>query len=1054
MGRSTRQVVYSSLPGAPPLLPPSSSASSFRSTRRRQPTSPSTDQFDDHENDVEEGDSDASSFKDEEVADLGSSSEDEFVRPPVRIRDASGPMGPGGAGESSAESLGRVIGGVEGKEEGGVRDWLGVSLPVRSTSKSGPTTVDAVQPPPRTSSTADPSRPRSPLTPPLTSSTSQFAPHPRSQSHGRSTSKSSSINDQLRRELPALHTSFESAPSAKEREHQQEQALRKKDGVSPPPYAHSPAQGGGPSVHWANNEHKQALLGPPSLPSSSRASDREAGDGHAHRDGYTNSPSLFRLPDLAANSKSLDFGAAPGVNGEGLFDPTSFNLAQFARPSGFVGLLVESRVVRTLLAESTILDVVALWRSLTTEEQQTVERERDVVEEMRVWGLGWAGYVRGAGSELELKGGWDRVGVNVVLEFCEFPFSRLCLPKPQVADEDAYCCQRLVSSLLEPPKTAFPPSQVLSISLATLLLRASHAALPPPGPHLIPFEEEDVLPPPLQPTPTALNPKTRMRGLPAGRLLVLPSPLAAQPQQSASNGSKSAVEGRNGAFSPLSGGGRSGAPSIQGSLNKRRSSISESVGIHWGGGKSSNGGYPPSAFTPGASSGRLAASSASIYSVDNKSKLAPPPPRLPEARRYEFQQPNPGQPGRRHRRQASDSQSLASTAFGGQGSSVYRQRGVSAGPSSVNMLAGSNSFGGGQSPDLGRGGSWLPDLNAPPVPAFAQPLRKSASKDGSWTSIPNGGSSSGRGSHSASTSFLGGNKWETTSSSESSSGRVTRRRSENQLVEPAFLSLTSPYRYGRAPLVKIVVPFLADVVWPSGPALKLCHRHLDTTGLLSKMKLGDLVENLAVSWRVRNVEGATGGGWTTGTMVYIPPYLHPLSTTHSHLGQQAATVNSPSGSAPSSASGGSKVAHLPASLNMFLLPPTYYHSVVPPPYIIYLDLQPFAAKINETLRLANQRGEVLSAGGDVLSLDQWVHEAGFFVEEPGPWEGTMVTLEADGTKEVSFPLALFSHCWSRACLILALLFVSKGQGRAPPARRRVVDQTTTVGDCRRQEYSR
>lgn len=430
MGRSTRQVVYSSLPGAPPLLPPSSSASSFRSTRRRQPTSPSTDQFDDHENDVEEGDSDASSFKDEEVADLGSSSEDEFVRPPVRIRDASGPMGPGGTGESSAESLGRVIGGVEGKEEGEVRDWLGVSLPVRSTSKSGLTTVDAVQPPPRSSSTADPPRPRSPLTPPLTGSTSQIAPPPRSQSHGRSTSKSSSINDQLRRELPALHTSFEPAPSAKEREHQQDQALRKKEGVSPPPYAHSLTQGGAPSVQWANNEHKQALLGPPSIPSSSRATDREVGDGHAHRDGYTNSPSLFRLPDLAANSKSLDFGAAPGPDGEGLFDPTSFNLAQFARPSGFVGLLVESRVVRTLLAESTISDVVALWQSLTAEEQRTVERERDVVEEVRVWGLGWAGYVRGAGKELELKGGWDRVGVNVVLDFCEFPFSRLCLPRP------------------------------------------------------------------------------------------------------------------------------------------------------------------------------------------------------------------------------------------------------------------------------------------------------------------------------------------------------------------------------------------------------------------------------------------------------------------------------------------------------------------------------------------------------------------------------------------------------------------------------------------------
>lgn len=595
-----------------------------------------------------------------------------------------------------------------------------------------------------------------------------------------------------------------------------------------------------------------------------------------------------------------------------------------------------------------------------------------------------------------------------------------------------------MASLLEPPTTAFPPSQVLAISLSTLLLRASHARLPPAGPHLIPFEEEDVLPPALQPTLAALNPKTRMRGLPAGRLLVLPSPLAAQPQQAPPSGSQSALDGRNGLSSPL--GGRPGSimsAAGGGSLRTRRSSLSESVGIHWGASRTrvnlgmggGGGPLPPSAFSP-STHAKLGPSSASIYSVDNHSKarLAPPPPRLPEARRYEFPQPLVGQPGRRHRRQASDSQSIMSTATtaygngidGGGGASMHRQRGVSAGPASSASHHGGGSLAHGvSSPDLGGQRAWLADpANAPPLPSFAQPLRKSASKDGSWSSFANGSSAGrggGGGSHSASASFLGGggggSKWETTTSgSESSSGRITRRRSETALVEPLFLTLTSPFKFGRAPLVKIVVPFPADVAWPSGPALKLCHRHLDSSGLLAKMKVGDLVENLAVSWRLRTAEGPAGTAWTTGTMVFIPPFLHPLSTTHAALAQ--ANAPSPAGS-PAPA----KLAHLPASLNMFLLPPSYYHGVVPPPHIIYLDLQPFAAKVADSLRLANQRAEVLSAGGDVLSLDQWVHEAGFFVEETGeggPWEGTMVTLEADGTKEVRADLFLCPTVLRRA----------------------------------------
>jgi hypothetical protein len=1077
--------------------------------------------------------SDASSFHDEELVDLGSSSEDEFLAvPTVVVR--SGALG---EGESSAESLGRPLDGGGKAPQPPVRDWLGVpGLPPVSTA-TAPAVSSALARPPRTSSFPSPT-PGAPASPARPQRAGSQGPGPLVAAEG-SHSRTPSASEKLRRELPALHTAFGGAPaeqaqhqpdgqrqqpaSAKEREHQLYQQLtaQQQHGgprsalASPPPYAHSPTS---------------------ALPSKAAlAAADEADDGvHAHRDGYTNSPSLFRLPDLGSSTNGGRLLSPLGAGSAGLggptrslasapsdgklFDPASFTLGSHSEsaPRGLVSLLACSssssshggpgkRVLKAILDELAIKDVVNLFSALGPQDRLRLEASKEAVEELRVWSLGWAGYMRGAlegSSVAHSREGWDRVGWAVILDFCTSPSCLLLVYRSRPLALTRFYAYP-VSAMLEPPTTAFPPGQVLSISLTTLLLRASHAIRPPAGPHLIPFEEEDVLPPPLQPTLAALNPKTRMRGLPAGRLLVLPSPLAAQPQQhqqqqhpaSAAafglSGSQSAIDGRNGPF----------PPPAKGSIRSRRSSISEAVGLHWGGGGSRTrasaaglggvgGGGPPSSFgQQQAPALKLAPSSASIYSVDNhsKAKLAPPPPRLPEPRRYEFPQPvgvGSGGAGRQHRRQASDSQSMMSSAgtlsFGGHAQSsighhhpqsIHRPRGVSAGPSATSASSSSQMLApslasGVSSPDLSNGHrSWMAELNAaPPVPAFAQPLRKSSSKDGSWTSLGAGSSSArgGGGSHSASASLLGGGRWDTASSSESSSGRMTRRRSdEAPLAEPLFLSLTSPYRFGRAPIIKIVVPFPADVLWPSGPALKLCHRHLDANGLLSKLRLGDLVENLAVSWRHRKKEGAAGAGWTTGTMVFIPPYLHPLSTTHASLAQAGASpataVPSPSSAKTAVADGSQaiKAAHLPASLNMFLLPPTYYHSVIPPPYIIYLDLTPFAGRVTETLRLANQRAEVLSAGGDVLSLDQWVHEAGFFIEESGaggPWEGTMVTLEADGTKEVrltgrlptvqnplglTFRLRVSPHrAKTRSSVVSTAHRPSAGRGRLSPPRAR------------------
>jgi hypothetical protein len=192
------------------------------------------------------------------------------------------------------------------------------------------------------------------------------------------------------------------------------------------------------------------------------------------------------------------------------------------------------------------------------------------------------------------------------------------------------------------------------------------------------------------------------------------------------------------------------------------------------------------------------------------------------------------------------------------------------------------------------------------------------------------------------------------------------------------------------------VPLSSNVLWPSAAALKLCHRELDQSGLLSKMRLGDLVENLAVSFPIRTSTGIPST-WTTGAMVYLPPYLHPLSTAHS------SPLPLPSSHTPHNEI--IKLGHLPPTLDSFLLPPTYFHAVLPTPYIIHLDLSRWAREVQGSLRLAHQRTEMSTVRGEVMSVEVWVHEAGFMIRgtdvgQVGPWEGSMVTLEADGTAEV------------------------------------------------------
>lgn len=94
--------------------------------------------------------------------------------------------------------------------------------------------------------------------------------------------------------------------------------------------------------------------------------------------------------------------------------------------------------------------------------------------------------------------------------------------------------------------------------------------------------------------------------------------------------------------------------------------------------------------------------------------------------------------------------------------------------------------------------------------------------------------------------------------------------------------------------------------------------------------------------------------------------------------------------------------HLPAYINAFSLPPSYYYPFLPSPHIIHLNLAPYAKQAMESLRLAADRRDVTVASGARISAKRYLHVAGFEVgdgDEASPeWRG-LVSVEADGTAE-------------------------------------------------------
>ena len=98
----------------------------------------------------------------------------------------------------------------------------------------------------------------------------------------------------------------------------------------------------------------------------------------------------------------------------------------------------------------------------------------------------------------------------------------------------------------------------------------------------------------------------------------------------------------------------------------------------------------------------------------------------------------------------------------------------------------------------------------------------------------------------------------------------------------------------------------------------------------------------------------------------------------------------------------SETGHLPSYIDAFALPPSFYYPFLSAPYIIFLNLGPYAAQAMKSLRLAFDRRDVTTTSGARLSAKRYLHVSGFEVkpgENTAPeWQG-MVSLESEGTAE-------------------------------------------------------
>lgn len=229
--------------------------------------------------------------------------------------------------------------------------------------------------------------------------------------------------------------------------------------------------------------------------------------------------------------------------------------------------------------------------------------------------------------------------------------------------------------------------------------------------------------------------------------------------------------------------------------------------------------------------------------------------------------------------------------------------------------------------------------------------------------------------HSPSTSslarFAGSNYDDRTATSSPTFGRY--RPSTPQQVEPAFQK-SVPYTVGRVPILRVFIPLSAEVPsWPCAEGARRVRHELERCGAWSKLRLGDVLINTALRDPLT----------TRHLMLFVPtmqPYLVPLEYRFSPDG------------------------HLPGYFDAFQVPPSYYYSLLKPPFIIAPDLSPWADKAVNSLRLAFERSDITTTRGEKVIAKRYLHVCGFEITaDTGnlaceEWQG-MVTLEAEGTAE-------------------------------------------------------
>ncbi|KAL7411409.1 hypothetical protein BDY24DRAFT_138534 [Mrakia frigida] len=146
---------------------------------------------------------------------------------------------------------------------------------------------------------------------------------------------------------------------------------------------------------------------------------------------YTSSASFNILPKITASS-STTFGD-PSLMSH--FGEDAFNSDDIPTIST---LLSNPRVLRGILQELPIQSVLTLWEAGSKKERRAMDGGRYVREEVRVWGLGWAGYMRGGLDRAGAREGWANVSTGTILDFCEFRTPRLSTLVHSREDSDPF----------------------------------------------------------------------------------------------------------------------------------------------------------------------------------------------------------------------------------------------------------------------------------------------------------------------------------------------------------------------------------------------------------------------------------------------------------------------------------------------------------------------------------------------------------------------------------------------------------------------------------------